>query len=111
MYQKLSLLFKNKAYVYLLMAAFFRFMGGYSLGYWAKSYFSAAYPDYTNQFSIAYFLILIFGAIPSEFIGGYVGDRWEPSYPRIKGHISAAGAGVASIFIVFTFIIPSSFWW
>ena len=38
----------NKAYVYLLLAAFFRFAGGYSLGFWAKQYFSGVYPEYDN---------------------------------------------------------------
>lgn len=46
--EKLNLLVSNKAYVYLLLAAFFRFAGGYSLGYWAKSYFANVYPEYNN---------------------------------------------------------------
>lgn len=45
---KMRLITKNKAFMYLLCAAFFRFAGGYSLGYWAKSYFSNVYPDYLN---------------------------------------------------------------
>lgn len=107
----MALLFKNKAYVYLLCAAFFRFMGGYSLGYWGKTYFSMVYEDYNNEFSIAYFLILIFGGIPSEIIGGYICDKYEAQYPKVKGHVSAAGAALASIFIVLTFMIKTSFWW
>ena len=73
---------KNKAYVYLLFAAFFRFMGGYSLGYWAKRFFSDNYPEYNNQFSIAYFFILLFGGIPSEIIGGYICDRGQHVHGR-----------------------------
>jgi len=38
-WQKFYILMSNKAYVYLLIAAFFRFAGGYSLGYWSKDYF------------------------------------------------------------------------
>lgn len=46
--KKLKMLLTNKAYVYLLCAAFFRFAGGYCLGYWGKSYFSNVYPDRLN---------------------------------------------------------------
>jgi hypothetical protein len=45
MKMKFKLLFTNKAFVWLLVAAFFRFAGGYSLGYWAFSYFQGVYPD------------------------------------------------------------------
>jgi hypothetical protein len=63
--------------VYLLCAAFFRFAGGYSLGYFAKSYFQGVYPDYEVQFATGYFIILVFGAMPSELIGGYICDKYE----------------------------------
>ena len=100
----------NKTYIFLLLASFFRFMGGYTLGFWAKDYFSKTYPENNNEFAIAYFLILIFGSVPSELIGGYICDKYEPAYPKIKGYISAGGAALGSIFIVFTFLIESTFW-
>ena len=75
----------NKAYLFLLIAAFFRFMGGYSLGFWGKNYFQNVFPERQNEYAIAYFFILIFGGIPSEMIGGYITDKYEPVYPRIKG--------------------------
>jgi sugar phosphate permease len=111
MKEKLLLLLSNKAFMYLLAAAFFRFMGGYSLGYWAKNYFSGVYPENENEFATVYFFILVLGGIPSELIGGYIGDKYEPSIPGIKGYLSAAGAFLGSIFIVFTFILETSFWW
>lgn len=101
---------QNKTYFYLLLAAFFRFMGGYALGVWGKNYFSIAYPDNENDYAIAYFLILIFGSVPSELIGGYIADKYEPTFPRIKGYLSAGGAAIGSIFIVFTFIVEMGFW-
>lgn len=67
----------NKAYVYLLFAAFFRFAGGYSIGFWSKKYFATNYPEMHDQFAVGYFLILIFGSVPSELIGGYLTDRYE----------------------------------
>ena len=105
MSQKFKILFSNKAYVYLLCAAFFRFMGGYALGYWGKSYFSMVYPEYDDTYAIAYFMILIFGSVPSELMGGYIGDKYENDYPYVKGYLSAAGAFLGSIFIVLTFIV------
>ena len=75
--QKIQILIQNKTYFYLLMASFFRFMGGYTIGVWGKNYFSNAYPDRENEFAITYFLILIFGSVPSELIGGYIGDKYE----------------------------------
>lgn len=85
-------------------------MGGYSLGYWAKNFFQGVYPEYGNQFSIAYFLILIFGGIPSELLGGYICDKYEIVYPRVKGHLSALGAALGAIFIILTFMIRTNFW-
>jgi hypothetical protein len=85
-------------------------MGGYTIGVWGKNYFSNAYPDYENEFAITYFLILIFGSVPSELIGGYIGDKYEPKIPGIKGYLSAGGAAIGSIFIVFTFLIETGFW-
>ena len=52
-------------------------MGGYALGYWGKSYFSMVYPEYDDTYAIAYFMILIFGSVPSELMGGYIGDKYE----------------------------------
>lgn len=93
----------------LLAATFFRFAGGYMLGFWARKYFSEMYPDSVNKFALSYFLILTFGSVPSELIGGFLTDRYEESYPRIKGHLSAGGALIASIFVYLTFIIQTTF--
>ena len=43
-------------------------------------------------------------------IGGYIGDKYEPRFPKVKGYISAGGAAIGSIFIVLTFLVESSFW-
>jgi sugar phosphate permease len=108
--QKVNMLVTNRAYMLLLCAALFRFAGGYSLGFWAKQYFSGVYPDYNDEYTTLYFLILIFGGIPSELLGGYICDKYEPKYPSIKGFISAAGAFLGSICIIFCFLIPSNFY-
>ena len=92
-----------------MCASFFRFAGGYSLGYWAKSYFSGVYPDKEDAYAEFYFLILLFGGMPSELIGGYICDKYEPAIPGIKGYVSAGGAFLGAICIVFTFMIKSNF--
>ena len=107
---KLKLLATNSAYRYLLLAAFFRMAGGYSIAFWSKKYFTLVFPDYQNEFAIAYFLILIFGSIPSELMGGYITDKYEIKYPWIKGVLSATGAGIGMIFIVFSILIVTNFW-
>jgi sugar phosphate permease len=76
-WQKVEILMGNKAYIYLLIASFFRFSAGYALGIWSKSYFSNVYPEHQDDFAVAYFFILIFGSVPSELIGGYIGDTYE----------------------------------
>ena len=54
--------------------------------------------------------MLTCGSVPSELIGGYLTDKFEEDYPRIKGHLSAAGAAIGAIFIVFSILIKSGFW-
>ena len=107
---KLKIILSNKAFFWLLCASFFRFAGGYSLGFWAKSYFSGVYPDHENDYALAYFAILVFGGMPSELLGGYICDKYEPAVPGIKGYVSAAGAFLGAICIVFTFLIKTNFW-
>lgn len=44
-------------------------------------------------------------------IGGWICDKYEPKYPRIKGIVSALGAFIASFFVVLTFSLQISFAW
>uniref|UniRef100_A0A7S3CQ85 Uncharacterized protein n=1 Tax=Strombidium rassoulzadegani TaxID=1082188 RepID=A0A7S3CQ85_9SPIT len=107
--EKFGVLMSNKAFVYMTVAGFFRFMAGYSLGFWNKNYFQNVYPEKQLDYVLCYNLILFLGGVPSELIGGYLCDKYEPVIPGIKGLISAAGAFLGSIFIVFTFMIKSTF--
>ena len=52
----------------------------------------------------------MFGSVPSELIGGYLSDKYEDTYPRVKGHVSAAGAFLASIFAALLFFMKTNFW-
>lgn len=46
--KKLKILFSNKCYVYLVIASFFRFFGGYALGFLGSTFFDFRYPDNIN---------------------------------------------------------------
>lgn len=45
LWTKLKLLFMNKCFAYLTIASFFRFFGGYSLGFLSATFFLHRYPD------------------------------------------------------------------
>jgi len=54
--------------------------------------------------------VTIFGGIPSTFIGGYLGDKYEPVFPKAKGYISGFGALSSCIFIIMTYFVQVNFW-
>ena len=41
---KIASTLKNKCFIYLLIASAFRFMGGYSIGFWDETFFKNVYP-------------------------------------------------------------------
>lgn len=54
-------------------------------------------------------MILLFGGIPSEMMGGYICDKYEPRDAGIKGKLSAFGALFGAIFTILTFYIKTNF--
>lgn len=42
---KIKILFSNKCFVLLILATFFRFMAGYSLGFFCATFYEKKYPD------------------------------------------------------------------
>lgn len=58
-----------------------RYWGGYSIAFWGATYFTNVYPNDTDWYSILNAFVTICGGIPSLFIGGYFGDKYEPKYP------------------------------
>lgn len=77
MKDKLKKILGNRAFLYLLVAEYFRFIAGYSLAFSASSYFDNQFPDYVNQFSVIYASIIIFGGLPASLYGGYLSDKYE----------------------------------
>jgi MFS family permease len=105
------LLFKNRCFLFLTIASFFRFLGGYSLGFLSATFFIHKYPGNENQYAYMSSVIVIGGGLPSSFVGGYLSDRLERRFPNIKGLISGVGALLACPFIFFTYIYQPPFWW
>ena len=81
LWQKCLLLSKNKCFVYLTIASFFRFWGGYSLGFLSATFFIHRYPDNNTQYAYMASVIVIGGGLPSSFTGGYLADKFEDRFP------------------------------
>lgn len=87
----------------LLLAGFFRFFGGYSLGFLTAEFFENRYPDYNTQFSIMNAVIVIGGGLPASIIGGLLSDKCEKRVGNIKGLIAGCGALIAVPFICISY--------
>lgn len=105
LWEKTKFLFKNKCYVYLVIASGFRFFGGYALGFLSATFFDNRYPEHQLQYSYMSSVIVIGGGLPASMLGGYLSDKYEKKYPNIKGLISGGGALAATPFIVISYII------
>lgn len=106
----LQIIFTNKCFLFILCAAFFRFLGGYSLGFWGANFFTKAYPDQQSLYAVMNAFVTIAGGMPSSFIGGYLGDRYEKRFGQAKAYISGIGALSSCVFIVICFMIQVNFW-
>lgn len=94
----------------LVIASFFRFMGGYTIGLQSATFFMHRYPDHTAQFAMMTPVVVICGGLPSSFIGGYLSDKYDILIPTIKGRIAGYGALAACPFILITFVVQPTFW-
>lgn len=94
----------------MLIGTFFRFLGGYCIGFWGTNFFKLTYPSYEYEYAIGNFLVKLGGGMPATFIGGYVGDVLESKFLPIKGYVGAFGALFSCIFIVVIYILQKSFW-
>ena len=68
-----------------IVASTLRFFGGFSIGFWSKTYFEGNFPDYIDQYSVLNALVVIIGGVTSSYMGGYISDKYEAKYPKIKG--------------------------
>ena len=84
------------------------------MGFLGPSFFTKVYRDYDKKYSILNAFVSIGGAIPSTFLGGYLGDYFESEKGGkkfyMKGYISGLGALIACIFVPTCFLIQINFW-
>ena len=111
LWYKIKILFRNKCFLYLVIASGFRFFGGYALGFLGATFFDHRYPDNQTQFGYMNSVIVIGGGLPASLLGGYLSDKYEYKWGNIKGLIAGGGALAATPFIFFTYIIQPPFWW
>lgn len=94
----------------LLIAGFFRFWAGYSLGFLSGKFFEHRYPDYNTTYSYAGAFVVMGGGLPASVLGGYISDKYEGKVGSIKGLIAGVGALIATPFIFIAYVIQPSFW-
>ena len=107
---RVKVLYKNSCFVYLVLAGFFRFFGGYSLGFLSGGFFEERFPEYTSEFGYMNAAVIIGGGLPASLLGGYLSDKYESRYGSVKGLIAGMGALAAIPFIFITYAIQPGFW-
>ena len=106
-------MWKNKVCFYVTLAACFRFWQGYSIAYFALSFFQ----DYEKNdlFGLLNGLSVMIGGFSSQLIGGQISDRLEGRYPRTKPYVamtmSLFGVITTSLTFMFTFNFYFSITW
>ena len=94
----------------MVLAGFFRFWAGYSLGFLTASFFEHRWPEHSTQYSFAGAFIIVGGGLPASVLGGFLSDKLESKVPSMKGLIAGVGALAATPFIFVAYIIQPSFW-
>lgn len=74
----------NRFVQYLFVASAFRFCAGYGIGVWKAPFFREAFPDFTNEFSVANAFIISGGGILSSILGGIISDKFSPRDQRVQ---------------------------
>ncbi len=76
---------RKKSFIYFIVASTLRFFGGFSLGFWSAPFFQNKYPDMINTFAYSNAFVVVVGGLTSSYLGGWISDKYEDRYPRIKG--------------------------
>lgn len=100
----------NLTFIVIVVASSLRFLGGYSIGFWAVKFFSGMFPDDSHSYSIANMLICSILGMSAAYLGGFIGDRFEPKWPVTKGMLDAICSLLAFPFIFFSYWVPKEFW-
>ena len=92
-----------------MSATFIKILGGSCSGFWGASFFSGLYPEWIKVYSILNAVIGIIFSFIGVFAGGYLGDKLEHKYPRVKGYLSAIGTVLTLPLIIICYLWQVSF--
>jgi len=109
-FTKTKVLLTNPCFIFLLLAGFFRFWAGYSLGFLSGAFFLHRWPEYSDAYSFAGAFIVVGGGLPASIAGGYLSDKYEDRIGSMKGLIAGVGALAAAPFIFIAYVVQPSFW-
>ena len=98
-------MFTNKTCFYVVLAASFRYWQGYTIAYYAFTFFSGY--DMDSQYGLFNGLSVMIGGFSSQLIAGQISDRYEKQYPQIKPYVcmgmSLLGIFTTCMCFLFTF--------
>lgn len=104
-------LFSNPTCRWCAGGGFFRFFGGYSIGFFLPKYFSLVYPEKVKVYSVGYaFCVSLMGFL-SSILGGYVSDKYEKEgILMTKAYVCLGSALAGTLCFALCTLIQSSFW-
>ena len=77
-------IFQNPTCRWVCIAGSFRFFGGYAIGYYMPAFFGNVYPENKDLYFTLNAFVVSVGGFASAMTGGYLSDKLEKKYPRIK---------------------------
>jgi len=101
---------KNCTFLVILIASSLRFLGGYSIGFWAPKFFTGKFPEYKSEYSFANMLICAVLGMSAAYFGGYIGDKYESRFPMTKALLDCFCSIAAFPFILFSYSLSTKFY-
>ena len=101
-------MFTNKVCLFVVLGAMCRFWQGYTISYYAYSYFTEFHHD--DQFSILNAMSVLVGGFGSNLIAGQISDRFEAKNNRIKPYLMVLMSGCGVITASLCFLFQFSFY-
>ena len=91
-------LWVNPTCRYCTIGCFFRFFGGYAIGFYMQTYFNNVYPTYIDQYAVGNAFAVSACGLFSSISGGYIADVYEKKNVLMsKAYICLASAVLGSI--------------
>jgi len=96
--------------IILYIGSSLRFLGEYTISFWAVRYFTLTYPTYQSQYVLFTIIIFPLYCIIASFTGGLLTDKLLTSHPNIKGLICFLSPLIAYPFILTSFQFTHTFY-